>query len=267
MKEFIWKLLPASFKKAWSGKEKNPSGWFGNYPDWQSAQAKSSGYDSQHILGKVNDSLLKVKRGEAAFERDSVAFDKLDFENEIAEWLKQIALEKKGGLCVLDFGGSLGSTYYQYRQVLQPGTVASWVVAEQEHFVRAGNAGFSDNVLRFTDDFRKEKADLLLLFSVLPYLDEPYRMLGELLDTNPEYIIVDRTPVIGDHPDRITVQVVPEIVYKASYPAWFFNENRLKSAFAKKYVLQGEFRSKFASPYTLEDGVKAEWKGYFYKRR
>ena len=47
----------------------------GNYSSWAEARANSTGYDSEVILNKTKDALLKVKRGEAAYERDSVTFD------------------------------------------------------------------------------------------------------------------------------------------------------------------------------------------------
>jgi len=45
----------------------------------EEAMELSTGYDSERILGKVRDSLLKVKRGEAVYERDSVLFDKVQY--------------------------------------------------------------------------------------------------------------------------------------------------------------------------------------------
>lgn len=272
MKELIWKLLPGFVRRAWSGSDtKNPAGWFGHYPDWQSASAQASGYDNQLILEKVRQSLRKVKRAEAAFERDSVAFSKADYQPEIIHWLKTIAVEKGKPFSVLDFGGSLGSSYFQYISQLRAGSVSRWTVVEQKHFVEAGRQEFEDGLLRFSPDAKDamagEKPGVLLLFSVLPYLPEPFRLLEELLALEPEYIIVDRTPVIGEKPSRITLQIVPEWIYKASYPAWFFNEKELLVTFGEKYALLAEFRSKFAAPYQLEDGTKAEWKGFVFKRR
>jgi hypothetical protein len=43
----------------------------GNYSSWQDALANSTGYDSDLILEKVSTALLKVKSGEAVYERDS----------------------------------------------------------------------------------------------------------------------------------------------------------------------------------------------------
>lgn len=272
MKEFIWKLLPGFIRRAWSGSgAEKRSGWFGNYSAWEEASEAATGYDSALILEKVRQSLLKVKRGEAAFERDSVAFKKLDSDPELRRWLEKISDEKNNTLRVLDFGGSLGSSYFQYSKALKNVSFSNWTVVEQLHFVEAGRRDFQDDILKFETTpeaaFANEKPDVLLLFSVLPYLKEPFQLLEKLVRLNPEYIIVDRTPVLAAMPTRLTVQIVPEHIYKASYPAWLFNEKQLLEAFREKYEHIAEFRSKFAAPYLLEDGTKAEWKGFVFKRR
>ncbi len=54
-----------------------PYGFKGEYPDWTMAQKASFGYDSEIILNKTKAALLKVKNGEAVYERDSLLFDKI----------------------------------------------------------------------------------------------------------------------------------------------------------------------------------------------
>src|SRR6187431_804796 len=52
--------------------------WFrGNYQSWDEARRASVGYDAPAILEKVRVATLKVISGEAACERDSVAFDRV----------------------------------------------------------------------------------------------------------------------------------------------------------------------------------------------
>ena len=53
--------------------------WNSKYSTWDEALAASTGSDSENILQKVKDSTLKVKYGEAVFERDSVIFDKIQY--------------------------------------------------------------------------------------------------------------------------------------------------------------------------------------------
>ena len=54
-------------------------GWYGNYKSWEEATKRSIGYDDVQILNKVKDALMKVKNGEAIYERDSVLFDKIRY--------------------------------------------------------------------------------------------------------------------------------------------------------------------------------------------
>jgi len=57
----------------------NQYGWQGNDSTWQEAHNASSGYDDDKILHIVKRSLLKVKNGEAVYQRDSVIFDEIQY--------------------------------------------------------------------------------------------------------------------------------------------------------------------------------------------
>jgi putative methyltransferase (TIGR04325 family) len=262
-------VLSRIYRKFFSAETPKIHGWFGNYSSWDLARAAAKGYDSKEILEKVKTALLKVKNGEAAYERDSVAFAELEMDDQVLKGL-QLASEKQKELRIVDFGGSLGSTYFQYRNLMNEIKIKSWAVIEQNHFVEVGKENFETNGLKFhyriADAIEQGKSQTLLLFSVLPYLENPYFQIPELMNHGFEYILIDRTPII-EAADRITVQVVPEFIYKASYPAWFFNEKKMLAAFESKYELIQSYNSKFASPYMLEDGIQAVWKGYILKRK
>lgn len=265
IKQAIWSRLPGFIRKAWSGSSADAhSGWFGDYQSWEDASANSDGYDAASILERIKTALRKVKSGGAAFERDSITFDKPDAQPEITNWLRKIASEHNNRLTVTDFGGSLGSSYFQYRQLLPEVKLVQWTVVEQPHFVQAGKAEFEDSVLKFSDE--TESADVLLLFSVLPYLEKPYDFINKFQEKKFQYIIIDRTPVIRSVKDRLTVQLVPEMIYKGSYPAWFFSEERLIGSFPG-YELLEKFESKFTSEYKLDDETVAHWNGYILKRK
>ncbi len=105
-------------------------GWSGNYSNWEQVLKLSSGYDSELILNRVKEAVLKVKRGEAAFERDSVCFDQLEYSETLLKHFKQLAKEQNNQLRILDFGGSLGSLYFQYKRLL-PSVKLDWKVVEQ----------------------------------------------------------------------------------------------------------------------------------------
>jgi len=243
--------------------------WQGNFPDWEAAKAQCSGYDDPLILEKTKNAILKVKNGEAAGERDSVLFDKVQYCWPLATFLLRIALENNNNLSVIDFGGSLGSSYFQNKDMVPPAVQLSWAVVEQRHYVDAGNAEIKDEQLRFYYTIREAvnagKPNVLLLSGVLHYLEDPFKHIEDMLSYNFAYIIVDRTAFIENSDNRITVQQIPESIYKASYPAWFFNEHEFTGRFKEKYNLVAEFEGETDMPSRSDDNINLYWKGFLFK--
>lgn len=238
-------------------------GWKGDYQTWQQAQNQSSGYDSNEILHKVRNSLLKVKNGEAVYERDSVIFDEIQYSWSLLAGL-MFAYAKLGSLKVVDFGGSLGSTYYQNKKFLDNLENTSWNIVEQKNFVNAGKQDFQDDKLKFfynIDEYvEKEQPNVLVLSSVLQYLEKPYDVLDNLLKNNFDYILIDRTPfsIIGE---TIKLQIVPPSIYKASYPCRFFNESKFLEYFNNSGY------TKIEQFYALDGkNSKYEFKGFIFER-
>jgi len=199
----------------------------GDYLSWQAALDAAGGYDMPGILARVREAALKVKRGEAVFERDSVCFDHEEYRWLTLACLLRVAAEHGGKLRVLDFGGSLGSFYFQHRKHFQGLRQVRWAVVEQSHYAACGRKEFQDGVLRFHGTIEECLAegavDVVLCSSVLQYLEKPYDMLANLAHSGVPYILLDRTPFIARGKDRLTVQHVPPSIYSASYPAWFFS--------------------------------------------
>ena len=241
-------------------------GWSGNYSSWEEAKKKTTGYDSDVILQKVKASLLKVKNGEAEYERDSVIFDKVSYSFPLLSALSMVALKNKNKLNVLDFGGSLGSSYYQNRKFFKDVGQFNWCIVEQHHFVEEGQKTFADNNLHFFYDVesctRQFKIDMLLLSSVLQYLEEPFSFLDEILKKEFEYIMIDRTPLLSEGNDRITVQKVPSKIYEAKYPCRILNHQKLLEYISGKYDLVFEME--------LEERINignASFNALFFQRK
>lgn len=97
MKQFIKSLIPPIMLEAVRKLKNNKYGWHGNYASWQEAKDASSGYDSDEILQKVRNSLLKVKNGEAVYERDSVIFDEIQYSWPLLAGLMYVCA-KSGGI-------------------------------------------------------------------------------------------------------------------------------------------------------------------------
>ncbi len=92
----------------------------GDFATWEEASAQCAGYDAEDILAKVLAATLKVKSGEAACERDSVLFDDIEYAWPVLAGLMWAAARNGGKLNVLDFGGALGSSYFQNRKFFGP---------------------------------------------------------------------------------------------------------------------------------------------------
>lgn len=253
-----------------SSAQKSEYGFFGNYPTWEAAQKDSTGYDTEVILEKVKDALLKIKKGEAVYERDSVLFDKIQYSWPVLAGLLWIASKNGNKLNLIDFGGSLGSTYFQNRRFLQDMEQLSWNIVEQERFVECGKKYFADGRLNFYYDLEsclKEQRPSIILFSgVLQYLEKPYELLRKIVSLDFECIIFDRISFIEQRGDRLTVQKVPPMIYEASYPSWFFNREEFLSMFKGRYELVAEFNAYVGNEYFIEDNIKAGDKGFIFKR-
>lgn len=245
MKQFIKSLIPPILLNTIRKLINNKYGWKGDYTTWQEAENDSTGYDSDQILQTVKSSLLKVKNGEAVYERDSVLFDKIQYSWPLLAGLMFCSAKNGGVLRVCDFGGSLGSTYFQNKKFLDRLGEVSWNVVEQKHFVDVGKREFEDERLKFFYDvdecFGKESLNVLLLSSVLQYIEKPYVLLDNILTNDFQYILIDRTP-FSKIDEKITLQVVPPSIYEASYPCRFFNEEVLVHYFLTKgYHIVEEF--------------------------
>lgn len=262
----IKKIIPDSIKTAikrvFDGVP--TSGWFGDFSTWEEARKKCTGYDQMSIVNKVRASVLKVKKGEAVYERDSVLFHKLYLYQPIIDALLNSVEGQR--LHVLDFGGSLGSSYFQHRHLFGHLSQFKWTVVEQAHYVEIGKKDIADKELDFhftiEEALKHQSNQVLLLSSVLQYIPEPYKFVEKLMSYGFKYIIIDRTSFIERKKDRITTQLVPEEIYKASYPCRFFNESKLLAFFLKKYDLKNEFEDDINRP-TLLGKDKVYWKGFY----
>lgn len=242
----------------------NNNTFTGNYATWAEAEMHASGYDSDTIFQHVREAAFKVKNGEAVFERDSVCFYKEDYRWPALACLLFIAAEKGGKLNVLDFGGSLGSFYIQHQKFFNRLKAIRWSVIEQAHIVECGRNEFQNEELRFYSNIDEcvasEKVDVVFLSGVLQYLEKPESILVELSKSKADYILIDRTPFIESLVDRLTVQSVPESIYKASYQAWFFSSNKFDELINKiGYRLIEEFDGD-------DDVGIGKFKGYFLER-
>src|SRR5690242_13566950 len=237
----------------------------GPFESWEAAVAESSGYDADDILVRVLEATLKVKRGEAAFERDSMLFDEIEYRWEVTAGLMWAAARSNGRLDVLDFGGSLGTVYFQHARLLSALADVRWNIVEQPHFVRAGRAELQDERLRFYDSIgeclKEASPNVVLISGVLQSLADPEPVIAELRAAGAPVVIVDKTFVNTSRHHHIYVQHVPARIYHASYPCRSMSESALIEYFAPTYRLECAFDSADAPPVVQ---IGSHFKGFLF---
>lgn len=237
----------------------------GDFPSWEAAAARCTGYVSEEILAKVLDATLKIKRGESAFERDSVLFDDIEYAWPILAGLMWVAARNSGSLNVLDFGGALGSSYFQNRKFLQSLHKVRWNVVEQPHFVAAGQKHVQDEQLRFyktiEECLTENQPNVILLSGVLQYLPKPFDILEKLAAIKADTLLIDRTSYSPTARHLIKLQHVPENIYKATYPCHVFNEDRIcQVVMDRGYQLTEKFGS------LDEFDPDTYWRGHIFSK-
>lgn len=188
--------------------------------------------------------------------------------------LYYIALNtEKMNIC--DFGGSLGSTYFRYKNIL-PMSKITWNIVEQKHYVEYGMKNVPEIDFHYSlEDCFEKKQDIntVLLLSVLPYLDEPYGMLDRVYRLSPRFVVLDETVFNWDNKEEehIVLQHVPASIYEATYPSHIFNKVKMIKYFndaGYKKVFEWKYpggsipvRTKFGFKKTIDKGFLFEKTG------
>ena len=217
------------------------------YATWQDAAENCTGYDAGGILEKVLEATLKVKSGEAVFERDSVLFDHIEYSWPVLSGLMWVAARNNGRLNVLDYGGSLGTSYFQNRKFIEALEQIRWNVVEQSHYVEAGQTHIQDHQLRFfktiDECLVESEPNVILLSSVLQYLEDPLYLLKTFSASKTTCLIIDRTPFSSSDVDRLLVQTVSAPIYSASYPIWIFSMSKFLQTLEPNWSLIAQCQS------------------------
>ena len=167
----------------------------GNYLSWDKAKNLTTGYDSKNIINVVKNALLRVKNGEAEHERDGKNFDKIYYSWPLLSFLMLSAVKNKGKLNIIDWGGSLGTTYFQNRKFIKKLKNVKWNIVEQKNFVKCGKIFFQDNELKFYNSVEEvikyTNPNAIIFSSVLQYIEYPFKLLDDIFFYNFDYL----TPV------------------------------------------------------------------------
>lgn len=239
-----------------------------NYRLWKEAQAACTGYDAAPVLDKVLTATLAVKNGDYAYERDSVLFKEVEYNWPLLCALLAASNQHTATLSVLDFGGALGSSYFQHRDYLQNIVKFDWNVIEQNHYVTAGKKQIQDDHLSFyaniEDYLQVKRPDIVLLSSVLQYLPDPISTLNSVSEIGAKILFIDRTPFTAAKKERIITQHVPKKIYDASYPMWLLKEENVAEALSESWTLKSTHACPEGTAYTNK-GDAFTYKGFTFE--
>jgi putative methyltransferase (TIGR04325 family) len=209
-----------------------------------------------------------VKSGKAASQCDGILLDEIPYNFPLIATLLGAALENGNRLDVLDFGGSLGSSYFDSRSFIESVANVSWSIVEQPHFVAAGKKNVATEELHFFETIddcgREHQPNVVVLSGVLQYLPDPWETLQSLRRLESLYLFIDRTALIMADRDRLTVQHVPSWIYEASIPAWFLSQQKFLQWISEaNYRVVSEFPA--LDRYSLP-GAQVAFKGFICKK-
>ncbi|MBF0543820.1 MAG: methyltransferase, TIGR04325 family [Candidatus Riflebacteria bacterium] len=241
----------------------------GPFKTWIEAEKQATGYQEPEILRKVLTASLIVKTGLAVFERDSILFNRILYSWPVLSALMWSALQNKGELRVLDFGGSLGSSYFQNREFYKGLSKISWGIVEQAHFVETGKQKIQNEQLRFfhsIDECAREiNPNIFLLSGVLQYLPHFSQILNQIFVLKPLTIVIDRTFFWAKQVDEIFLQKISPAIYEASYPFYALSESKLiKSFLEQEYELLAEFR---CIEFPALERIEVKPKGLIFRKK
>jgi putative methyltransferase (TIGR04325 family) len=208
----------------------------GPLSSWEEAVALSDGWDSPAITTKALAAPLQVRDGCAAFEQDTIVYDKISYSPTILAFLFLALARQKERLHIIDLGGSLGSNYFQHRKLLThlTQTAIAWNIIDRPHIVQLGHEHIQNSELKFFPSIEAVKAGLAdlpeaFLFSgSLQYFSEPLSALNAVITAGAKIIAFDRVLVSPQASHAIYIQHPdPEQYYAATYPVWCFSRDAL----------------------------------------
>jgi putative methyltransferase (TIGR04325 family) len=262
----IFPHLALRFSRA---KPKSDSLYFsGDFTTWEEARSGVCGYAATPIFEITRRAMRKIITGEAVFERDSVLMPVPEYPFSTIAGIMLAATQHPEKLAVLDFGGSLASTYYACRPWLDQIKELHWSIVEQPHYVECGRVEFSTSRLAFHHTLEESVAwqipDLVLMSGSLQFLPDPMKVLDEIIALNPPFLLIERTYFWqGDRP-RLVHQHVPAEIYPADYPCWLFCEKQLVERIVASYELIASYPAFDRIP--LENGQSYS-KGMLFRRK
>jgi putative methyltransferase (TIGR04325 family) len=247
----------------------NSSMWSGSYPDWETAALSCRTTTLEGQLCAYERALTAVLDGQALFERDSLLQHR-----PVTCWPLMLALRDLQACgtfrpIVLDYGGGLGSVYFQHRAWWSASRPVTWNVVELPQVAAIGRRLVQDPQLNFFDSLEKavqhQPPDLIVAAGILPMVARPEALLDTLASLGARWLYLDRIPVSHRNGKTLIArQVVPSNVYESESPFWFFDECKWLKQLSSRFVLVGQSLSDWDDPVWVQ-GYHYQWRGYLLR--
>jgi putative methyltransferase (TIGR04325 family) len=262
LRRVVARLVPASLRAQLA--DWGPYGYSGSYATWAEAERDAVNPEPETAIARLSAATDAVRSGAGPYEQDSVVFPAPPETENILRVVDSIAAVRRSGVRVLDFGGSLGSKYFWVRRHLPADVRLEWEVVELPRWVAHGARVFASDALRFSETIEEAVArgrpDLVLCCGVLQYLEDPLALLGRLMDAEPEYLLLDRTPYAVSGRPEIVLQRVDTQIYPAAHASWLLSETALRAFVASRYELVRRFS------YRQVYSRRAVFRGHVFRR-
>ena len=238
LRDVVRDLLPYGVVRAIRRRNK---GIVGDYPDWETALRATGLYKPD--MTALIDTVRRYRGGEGSFlnQYDPTA---RGVSYPLLAGLLTASVRSGGTLGVLDFGGSLGQTWFGLEWTLRhlPSTV--WCVVDQPECVAGARSVFQSDRLRFYTSADEAAAehdlDTIVCSSTLQYLDEPYNVLRMLAGLGLPNLILDRTVISSTDTELFMRQHTPADMGGDVHPLRALSRAKLDAVLAGRYRLHDE---------------------------
>lgn len=237
---------------------------------WQEAASVARSHwreDPLPHFERVRIATSAVRDGRAPGTRDSVILPTPEFQYPVLAGILRSAVAHPR-LRVLDFGGSLGSSYFQFR-AFAPLVDVSWHIVELPELVAIGKAEFESPQLAFhrTLEEALDTAPHVALFSAaLQFVEDAHSLLDRVTASECESLILDRVPLTDRAQDIAAAHIVTGSRFASDrcFPSWLFSETKLLECLERNWTVVARFAS-LDSPERAGD-VAVTFKGLLLER-
>lgn len=256
IKFYLKKLIPPIFFEI-----RNKIFWKKCNLGFVECRFECTGYDDELTVEKCFRSAIDaISLGK--IERDGEILNSMRIDFELLCSLQTIFIET-GKLSVVDFGGGFGTSFFQNSPFLNNIKI-EWGIVEQAKYVeKINNSALKKKFKGFVEldeAIKQLSPNVILISSVLQYLENPMVFIKNLISLNIDYLIIDRTLFSLNGEAFMSKQYVIGSEYELTYPCWFLSYENLLEEISTKYKLVYEWNSFDKS------NLPSEFKGFFFKK-